>query len=137
MNEALLVIVLVATAVVVSAGMYFTLRGFRAASRPPVEVKPRNTTSNRHDPATTAQLKQFFEGKACAACSRPIPPVHAFERRPGLLNATTHEAIPWDDIPAANLSTTLESHMPICSTCVISETFRRQHSELVVDRPSH
>jgi hypothetical protein len=134
MDAVLLVIVLVATAVLVGAGVYFTFRGFRAATRPPVEVEPRHVKSNPHDAATTAQLKHFFEGKQCAACSRPIPPVHAFELRPGLLHANTREAIGWDHIPAANLSTTLESHVAICSNCLIIETFRRQHPELVVDR---
>jgi hypothetical protein len=133
MTAVLLVIVLLATVAVVCAGIFFTLRGFRAANRPPVEVKPAHAKSNPHDAATTAQLKHFFEGKPCAACSRPIPPVHAFELRPGLLNAT-HEAIAWDDIPAANLSATLESHVPICSNCLLIETFRRRHPELVVDR---
>jgi hypothetical protein len=143
MIEVLLVVVLLATAAVVAAGIYFTLRGFRAADRPPVEVKPRHAKSNPHDAATTAQLQHFFEGKPCAACSRPIPPVHVGELRPGLLNTNTHEATTWADIPVANLSTTLESHVPICSNCVVIETLRRQHPELVVDRhrtienPSH
>ena len=143
MNAALLVIVLLATAAVVWAGIYFTLRGFKAADHPPIEVKPKPPKSNPHDAATTAQLKHFFEGKQCAACNRPIPPVPAFGLRPGLLNPNTHEAIAWDDIPAANLSATLESHVPICSNCVLIETFRQKHPELVVDRqrtieyPSH
>jgi hypothetical protein len=139
MDAVLLVFALTGTAALVSAGIFFTLRGFRSLNRPPVEVKPRH----RHDATTIAQLKQFFEGKPCAACSRPIPPVHAGELRPGLLNAEKHEAIPWEDIPVANLSTTLEGHVPICSNCLIIETFRRQHPDLVVDRrrtiehPSH
>jgi hypothetical protein len=143
MTDALLVIVLLATAAVVAIGIYFTLRAFRADNRTPVEVKPRPAKSNPHDAATTAELKHFFEGKQCAACSRPIPPVHAGELRPGLLNTDTHEAIAWDNIPSANLSSTLERHVPICSNCLIMETFRRQHPELVVDRhriienPSH
>ena len=134
MSAVLLVIVLLATAAVVCAGCFFTVRTFRAADRPPVEVKPRHAKSNPHDAATTAQLKHFFEGKQCAACSRPIPPVHVGGVRPGLLNAETHEEIAWNDIPAADLSTTLERHVPICSSCLIIETFRRQHAELVVDR---
>jgi hypothetical protein len=133
----LLVFVLLATGAVLGAGVFVTLRRFRASDHPPVEVKP------RHDAATTAQLKQFFQGKQCAGCSRPIPPVHAWEQRPGLRNANTHEAIAWEDIPAADLSTTLESHVPLCSNCVIVETFNRQYPDLVVDRhrtienPSH
>jgi hypothetical protein len=138
MAGVLLVVALLGTAALVSAGIFFTLRGFRALNRPPVEVKPRH----KHDTATTVQLKHHFEGKPCAACSRPIS-VHAGELRPGLLHAKTHDAIAWEDIPAANLSTTLESHVPICSNCLVIETFRRQHPELVVDRhrtiehPSH
>lgn len=136
MDAVLLVLALVVTGAVLGAGLFFTLRAFRAADRPQVEVKPR-VKSNPHDAATTAQLKHFFEGKECAACSQPIAPVHTFELRPGLLHAKTHDAIGWDDIPAANLSTTLESHLPICANCIITETFRRQHPELVVDRHRH
>jgi len=137
MNEVLFGIVLLATATVVGAGIYFTVRAFRAVDRPPVEVK------RRHDAAMIAQLRHFFEGKDCAACSRPIPPVHPGEPRPGLLNTKSHEAIAWDDIPAADLSATLESHVPICSNCQVMETFRRQHPELVagrrpaIENPSH
>jgi hypothetical protein len=142
MNPVLLVVVVLA-AITIVGGTYFSLRYFTRASRPPVEVKPGRVKRNPHDAATTAQLKHFFEGKHCAACSRPIPPVHAGELHPGLLNATTHEAIAWENIPAANLSTTLESHVTICSSCLTVETFRRQYPELVVDRhrsfanPSH
>jgi hypothetical protein len=143
MTTVVLVIVLLATAAVVCTGIVFTLRGFREGNRMPVEVKPRHARSGPHHAATTAELKHFFEGRQCAACSRPIPAVHAGELRPGLLNTSTHETIAWDDIPAANLSATLQSHAPVCSNCVMIETFRRQHPELVVDRhrtienPSH
>jgi hypothetical protein len=142
MSELLLVVVLLGTIAVVSAGIYFTFRAFREVDHPPVAVPPRHTKANPHDPATTAQLKHFFEGKSCAVCSRPVPPVHAGELRPGLLNASTHESIVWNDIPAANLSATLANHLPVCSNCLVLETFRRQHPDLVVDRhrivePSH
>ena len=116
MIAVLVVIALLTTIALVGAGIFFTLRGFRTLNRPPVVVKP------EHDAATTAQLEQFFEGKECAACSLPISSVHSDELRPGLLNARTHEAIAWDHIPAANLSTTLESHVPICSNCLVVET---------------
>jgi hypothetical protein len=136
MTEVFLVIVLLATAAVVAAGIFVTLRGFRQADRPPVDVTPTPSKTNRHDASTTAQLKHFFEGKQCAACRRPVPPVHAGELRPGLLNPETHEAVAWNDIPAANLSTTLASHTAICSNCLVIETLRRQHPELVVDHHS-
>jgi hypothetical protein len=128
-----LLVVLVATAIVVGVGIFLTLRGFKAADRP-ADAAPVPTKPNSHDAATTAQLKRFFEGKHCAACSRSIPPVHLGEPRPGLLNASTREAIAWNEIPAANLPATLESHVPICSNCLLVETIGRQHPDLVVDR---
>ena len=133
MSAVLLVLVVLAGATILCS-TYFTLRWFRVASRPPVEVKPAPPKGNPHDAATTAQLRRFFEGKVCAACGRPIPPVHLGDQRPGLLNHETREEIAWDDIPAANLSATLDRHAPICSHCLIVESFRRQHPELVVDR---
>lgn len=60
--------------------------------------------------------------------------MHLGDLRAGLLNAETHEENAWNDIPAENLSATLESHVPICSHCLITESFRRQRAELVVDR---
>lgn len=128
MDTVLLVIVLLTTGVVVGAGIYFTFRGFRAVDHPRVEVKP------RHAKDTIAQLKHFFDGKQCSCCGRSIPAVHVGEPRPGLRNVKTHEAVGWDDIPAADLSAALESHEPLCSDCVVTETFRRQHPELVVER---
>ncbi len=133
MNGVLLVVVLVSTTLI-GAGTYYSLRWFRSASRPPVDAKPVRAKVNPHDAAMTAQLKHFFEGKQCAACSRPIPPVHAGQVHPGLLNPSTNEAIAWNDIPAAGLATMLESHLPICSNCLTIETLRREHPELVVDR---
>ncbi|HTM26608.1 MAG TPA: hypothetical protein VL225_15530 [Vicinamibacterales bacterium] len=130
-------IALLATAALVWPGIYFTLRGFRALDRPKPEVKP------RQDAATAAHLKQFFVGKQCATCGRPIPPVHAGELRPGLLNASAQEAIAWDDVLAANLAATLETHVAICSNCLIIGTLRQKHPDRVVDRhrtiesPSH
>jgi hypothetical protein len=129
MSEVLLVVPLVATVALVCAGVFFTFRGFRALNRPP-EMKP------GHDAATTVQLEHFFEGKPCAACSLLIPPVQADELRPGLLNTKTREAIAWDDIPAASLSTTLERHVPICSNCLSIETAVGRFAAAWGDAPS-
>jgi hypothetical protein len=143
MTAVLFAVVLLLAAIAIVGGTFFTIRWFIAAGRPPVEVKPKRAKSNPHDAATTAHLKQFFGGKECAACGRPIAPVHAGELHPGLLNTNTHEAIAWEDIPAADLSTTLASHATICASCVTVETFRREYPDRVVDRhrnvqhPSH
>jgi hypothetical protein len=132
--SALLLVVVVITAAALLGGVFLTFRAFRALDHPRISVNPAIVRGSHHDAATTAQLRHFFEGKACAACGRSIQPMHAGDLRPGLLNPATHEAMAWNDIPPANLSTTLASHAPICSNCLLLETFRRQHPELIVDR---
>jgi hypothetical protein len=42
----------------------------------------------------------------------------------------------WGEVPAERLPEVLGTHLPVCWNCHIAETFRRQHAELVIDRPS-
>jgi hypothetical protein len=79
-------------------------------------------------------LKRFFDGKECAICKRPIPPVHRTGLKPGLFNPATRETHSWDDIPNVNLPTALETQLPLCSACQVAESFRQRFSDLVVDR---
>jgi len=118
MNLALAAII--TTVAAVCAGIIFTVRAFRAPAG--------------HDHATTELLKRFFDGKECAICKRPIPPVHRMGLKPGLLNPATHEAHSWDEIPNVNLSTALETHLPVCSACGVAESFRQRFPDLVVDQ---
>lgn len=134
MSAAVLVVVLVAAGLAILGGTVFSLRYFTTADRAPADPKPNPTKLAPHDAATTAQLRRFFDGKVCASCNRPIPPLQLGDLRPGLLNTDTQETIAWDDIPPADLSRTLETHVPICSHCLVAESFRRAHPELVVDR---
>jgi hypothetical protein len=146
MNVPLVVIIVVATAAAVSAGIAFTVRGFkaseaRATGAPNNGVQPAEAqaASSRHDPATNEQLKRFFDGKDCAICKRPIPPVHRTGLKPGLWNPRTHETHSWDQIPNVNLSALLETELPICSACQVAESFRQRFPDRVVDRdrPAH
>jgi hypothetical protein len=130
---AVLVIVLLALAAAIAAGMYFTFRSFNGPGEA-ADTKPARA-HHRHDAAMTAQLKRFFQGAACAACGRDIPAVRIGERHPGLLNPDTREMTAWEDIPADDLSATLERHQPLCAHCVVTETFLREHPDLVIERP--
>ena len=85
-------------------------------------------------------LRNWFTGKSCAICRRVIPPVHHVEQHPGLMNVAspTHELLTWEDIPGdEHLPAMLQSHLPVCSNCMLAETFRRKFPELVTDRPDH
>jgi len=131
-------VVLVVSAAAIGAGIYVTVRGFRAsASRanngghPAADPVP---GAIPHDHTATELLKHFFEGRSCAICKRAIPPVQRTGPKPGLLNPDTHETLAWDHIPNENLSTVLGSRLPLCSACVLAESFRQHHPDLVVDR---
>jgi hypothetical protein len=50
------------------------------------------------------------------------------------VNPATHDAYSWDEIPNENLSAALESLVPVCSTCLVAESFRQRFPDLVVDR---
>lgn len=81
-------------------------------------------------------LKRWYTGRECAVCHREIGPVHATEPRPGLLNvaAPSREILRWDDIPADHLQAVLDSHLPVCASCNLAESFRREFPERVTDR---
>ena len=83
-----------------------------------------------------SMLRRWYAGKACAMCHRAISPAKPGEQRPGLLNVASpgHETLSWDEIPAEHLPAVLNSHLPICASCLVADRFRRQFPDLVVDR---
>lgn len=137
----LLVALIIATGVALCAGVVATLRGFNAGASETPEPQPdahpqtnhAHPAISPHNRTVTDQLKRFFEGKECALCKRPIPPVHR-GLKPGLWNPQTHQSHSWDEIPNENLSATLENELPVCSDCQIAESFRERYPDLVVDR---
>jgi len=88
-----------------------------------------------HDTCATVMLARFFAGKRCTICKRDIAPVHAGEPRPGLYNVATHSVLTWDDIPAEHIPDVVATHLPVCASCQVAETFRSHFPELVTDRP--
>src|SRR5262245_44185183 len=113
-------VVVVATVAAVCAGIIFTVRAFKASEAPAnsaqrdAQQAAGGTAVSPHDQATIEQLKRFFDGKECAIYKRPIAPVTR-GLKPGLLNPTTHESYSWDQIPHANLTEVLKTHVPLCS----------------------
>jgi hypothetical protein len=83
-------------------------------------------------------LKEWYAGKTCAVCRRPIPRLDHGGPKPGMLNLSSagHEILTWEEIPAENLPAMFETHLPVCAHCQVAETFRRQYPDMVIDRPS-
>jgi hypothetical protein len=141
LNLPLLVVIAVATAAAVSAGIAFTVRGFKASAaratdagrNGQVTAAEAPVASSRQDAGTTELLKRYFDGKACAICKRSIPPVQRTGPKPGLLDPVSHETRSWDQIPTGNLSS-LETQLPLCSGCLVAESFRQRFPDRVTDR---
>jgi hypothetical protein len=79
-------------------------------------------------------VQQWYRGRACAYCRQPIEKIHWHDPRPALLSPETR-TVQWSEIPAEKLPEVFETHLPVCWSCHIAETFRREHPEHVVDRP--
>jgi hypothetical protein len=79
-------------------------------------------------------VTQWYEGKTCAVCRKPLGEIDWLERKPGLIDRSG-TARPWPDVPADQLPQAMASDQPICFDCYVAATFRREHPELVLDNP--
>jgi hypothetical protein len=81
-------------------------------------------------------VRKWYAGKKCVYCHNPIGEVEWMGgHKPALLNAEL-KTVPWDTIPVERLPEALSAFVPACWSCHIAETFRREHSDLVIDRPA-
>jgi len=80
-------------------------------------------------------INRWYQGQNCVYCHKPFGAIHWHDHPPALVDAE-RKTIQWNDIPAENLQEVLSTHWPVCWNCHVAETFRREHRELVVDRPT-
>ncbi len=78
-------------------------------------------------------LVDWYAGKSCASCGRPIGEIPPAGGKPALLLADGI-SVEWKRIPADRLPETLAAAKPICFACHTAQTLVREHPELVVDR---
>lgn len=81
-------------------------------------------------------INRWYQGQNCVYCHKPFGEIHWHDHPPALVDYE-RKTVQWDEIPAEYLQETLRTHLPVCWNCHITETFRREHPELVVDRPMH
>lgn len=105
---------------------YLRLRPTRNGSGPAIH-KPH---------AEFGMLARWYAGKQCSICGREIPPLSHFGPPPGLIRreSSSLETISWLDVPADQIARTLETHMPVCSSCHLMTWFQHEHPDLLVDR---
>jgi hypothetical protein len=81
-------------------------------------------------------VTDWYAGKTCAICGKPVNVTEQWVGHvPALLNPEK-KTVYWDKIAAERLPEVFQTHLPVCWSCHIAETFRREHPDLVVDRPA-
>jgi hypothetical protein len=97
------------------------------ACLPQIEADPEN-----HRVRTIAA--HWYAGKHCVYCGKSVDKVSPFDHTPALLDHTWKTA-EWDHLPAERLPEEFSRDLPVCWSCHMTETFVREHPDLVVHRP--
>jgi hypothetical protein len=80
-------------------------------------------------------LNECVDGARCVLCRRRIPPLTRLGHRPAF-RAPDGTTIGVDDVAPERVYEFSRTHDPVCWNCHIAETFRREHMDLVTDRPA-
>jgi hypothetical protein len=79
-------------------------------------------------------LANWYVGRLCVYCRKPLAEMNWAEHKPALMTPEL-KTVKWGDVPPERLPQLLSVSLPVCWNCHIAETFRREHPDLVVDRP--
>lgn len=82
------------------------------------------------------RLEGWYRDASCALCGMEIEPIRWFNERPGL-RTPDGRAKSWEEIPAREMPAALATHQPICSDCLVAESFRERFPDRFVDDPRH
>jgi hypothetical protein len=79
-------------------------------------------------------LGYWYQGKRCVYCGRPFHAIRWHDHEPGLVRPDG-ALVAWDTFRPEQVLDVLATHKPVCWDCRVAENFRREHPELVTDRP--
>ena len=79
-------------------------------------------------------LMRWYRGKQCAYCSHHFSELQWIDHRPAL-KSPSGELVAWNEVQIDDLRNVLETHLPVCWNCYITQKFREEHPDLVVYRP--
>lgn len=79
-------------------------------------------------------LMKWYHGKICVYCRKTFEEVHWVDHRPAL-RTPEGKLIEWREVRPEDVMTVLQTHLPVCWDCYITQTFRRDHPDMVVYRP--
>ncbi|MGC2183585.1 MAG: hypothetical protein WA637_09920 [Terriglobales bacterium] len=78
-------------------------------------------------------VSNWYEGKTCVYCHKRFERLHHLDHAPALMGPD-HRTIEWDHVRLNQLQDLLSTCKPVCWSCHVTETFRHEHPELVVER---
>jgi len=78
----------------------------------------------------------WYKGKVCVYCHKPVDDAANWTGHMPALLTPESKTVSWAEVPAENLPAIFATHQPVCWSCHIAESFRREHPELVTDRPA-
>jgi len=78
----------------------------------------------------------WYTGKACVFCHKPVDNAADWTGHLPALLTPDSTTVTWGDVPPEKLPEVFQTYQPVCWSCHIAETFRREHPELVIDRPA-
>ena len=76
----------------------------------------------------------WYQGKTCVFCAKPIQQMDGMGHQPALMDPN-RRTVQWHEVPPEQLPEVLATFRPVCWNCHVTETFRREHPEMVVERP--
>jgi hypothetical protein len=79
-------------------------------------------------------VARWYEGKKCAYCRKEFGEILWHDHKPALMSPDG-VTLQWNEIPPEQLPHVFLNHRPVCWNCHVAELFRRDHPDLVVDRP--
>jgi hypothetical protein len=114
---------------------YLRFRGKRVVTCPENE-KPAGVAVDAMQDGCLVRsiLGNWYAGKKCVVCGKPLDDIDWAEHRPALMGPD-RKTVEWQDLPPEKVPDALLTHLPVCWNCHIASTFRREHPELVTDRP--
>ena len=80
-------------------------------------------------------LADWYRDRSCALCRRAIGEIRWHDHKPALM-ASDGSFVEWAAFRPEQIMEVLPSHQPICWDCFQAERFRREHPELVTERPA-
>jgi hypothetical protein len=78
-------------------------------------------------------LTTWYGSKQCVSCSRQFGEIQWLDHKPALVGPHGNN-VEWSELAPEQVPEVLTTHFPICWDCHITESFCREHPEMIVDR---